>query len=430
MLQQYLKTICFLCIYTSLHSQSEPYTIFNSRFYPNKGLRLDFTISQYVGKSPVVSIHQYNEVADFYGNRTTLIDTNDLGNYRLVINSPKGIIYYLVGFSSPLEEAVLMQKLVDKKVSFQHSLLLPFPKQNCYITIQKRDTGNKFSTILEKKFQPIGNHIKKVNQTELGASSLWLGSTDFSSQIDIVVVSDGYANDEMLDFVSDTRELFNAVFEKEPLREYKHMFNVMMVELPKNHNGNVFHHGFFTSSNFLEIERYLTIDSIWSLHNYLNNVPYEHIVVLRKAEQYEGAGVYNHYTIVSAKNPLAADVLIHEFGHAIFGLADEYVDEQSPLQKYYDSIQEPWEPNISKALGSTNKWLLSPSIIAYNKLMDSLALDIDKVSIYEGAGYKSKGIYRPYPYCTMRDSKKTFCPVCQDAIRKQILFKCNIEKVM
>jgi hypothetical protein len=45
------------------------------------------------------------------------------------------------------------------------------------------------------------------------------------------------------------------------------------------------------------------------------------------------------------------------------------------------------------------------------------------VGVYEGAGYQSKGVYRPYPDCRMKtNSPKAFCPVCQTAITDLIDF--------
>mgnify|MGYP002517886534 CR=1 FL=1 len=47
----------------------------------------------------------------------------------------------------------------------------------------------------------------------------------------------------------------------------------------------------------------------------------------------------------------------------------------------------------------------------------------DFVGVYEGAGYQSKGVYRPYPDCRMKtNSPKAFCPVCQSAIADLIDF--------
>ncbi|HUM35225.1 MAG TPA: M64 family metallopeptidase, partial [Candidatus Saccharicenans sp.] len=45
----------------------------------------------------------------------------------------------------------------------------------------------------------------------------------------------------------------------------------------------------------------------------------------------------------------------------------------------------------------------------------------DKVGAFEGAGYASKGLYRPQMYCVMISSPKVeFCRVCQRAIQQMI----------
>ena len=43
------------------------------------------------------------------------------------------------------------------------------------------------------------------------------------------------------------------------------------------------------------------------------------------------------------------------------------------------------------------------------------------VGVYEGGGYRTKGIYRPAVVCRMRDNVATrFCPVCERAIERVI----------
>jgi len=45
------------------------------------------------------------------------------------------------------------------------------------------------------------------------------------------------------------------------------------------------------------------------------------------------------------------------------------------------------------------------------------------VGAYEGAGYTSKGIYRPVTECRMKiNEAPAFCPVCQRALERMILF--------
>ncbi|MBP1766367.1 MAG: IgA Peptidase superfamily, partial [Candidatus Aminicenantes bacterium] len=47
----------------------------------------------------------------------------------------------------------------------------------------------------------------------------------------------------------------------------------------------------------------------------------------------------------------------------------------------------------------------------------------DKVGVFEGAGYASKGLYRPMIYCLMiSNPKNEFCRVCERAIARMIDF--------
>jgi hypothetical protein len=48
------------------------------------------------------------------------------------------------------------------------------------------------------------------------------------------------------------------------------------------------------------------------------------------------------------------------------------------------------------------------------------------VGVYEGGGYRSKGIYRPVDVCRMRNNTaERFCPVCERAIERVILHQAE-----
>jgi hypothetical protein len=84
---------------------------------------------------------------------------------------------------------------------------------------------------------------------------------------------------------------------------------------------------------------------------------------------------------------------------------------------------EPWEPNITALLDSTNvKWgdlipagtpVPTPDDSTYNGV----------VGCFEGAGYSAEGLYRPARDCRMFSKGLTgFCPVCRRAIERMIDF--------
>ncbi len=50
------------------------------------------------------------------------------------------------------------------------------------------------------------------------------------------------------------------------------------------------------------------------------------------------------------------------------------------------------------------------------------ALNI-KIGVYEGAGYQSKGVYRPVQECRMKINEcERFCPVCSRAIDNMVRY--------
>ena len=144
------------------------------------------------------------------------------------------------------------------------------------------------------------------------------------------------------------------------------------------------------------------------MHDKLCGIPYEHIVILANTDTYGGGGIYNSYTLTTAHHPAFKPVVVHEFGHSFAGLADEYYYDDQYVEFYYPD-SEPWEQNITTLADFESKW----------KDM----LDDGKAELLEGAGYQSKGVYRPAKDCRMHTNRaEGFCPVCQRALSRVIEF--------
>ena len=73
----------------------------------------------------------------------------------------------------------------------------------------------------------------------------------------------------------------------------------------------------------------------------------------------------------------------------------------------YPADTEPWEPNITTKVDFASKW--------------QDLLEAGKAGIFEGAGYSSKGVFRPADDCRMKTNTcPDFCPVCTRAINRII----------
>ena len=107
------------------------------------------------------------------------------------------------------------------------------------------------------------------------------------------------------------------------------------------------------------------------------------------------------------------------------GLADEYEGTTS-YDDMYGGNAELWEENITtlkdldkkdwKKMIQSGTPIPTPETEEYR----------NTVGAFEGGGYMSKGVYRPFQTCLMREfTTDRFCPVCTHAIRKYIDWLCR-----
>ena len=166
-------------------------------------------------------------------------------------------------------------------------------------------------------------------------------------------------------------------------------------------------------------DRYLTTLDLKNLHNSLIGIPYEHFIILANTDNYGGGGIYNSYTLTTAKHKLFKPVIVHEFGHSFGGLSDEYYYDDQYTNYYYPDA-EPWEQNLTTLNNFAAKW--EDMLPAKTKIPTPPNLKkLDQIGVYEGGGYQSKGVYRAFQDCRMKTNEcKAFCPVCQRALRRLI----------
>ena len=100
----------------------------------------------------------------------------------------------------------------------------------------------------------------------------------------------------------------------------------------------------------------------------------------------------------------------------------------------YPADTEPWEPNLTTLVDFQSKWAdmmpkgtpvptpADPKVPNYRKITNEkeqrlLDAATQRVGVFEGGGYQSKGVYRPAQECRMKINEVSqFCPVCSRAI--------------
>ncbi len=86
------------------------------------------------------------------------------------------------------------------------------------------------------------------------------------------------------------------------------------------------------------------------------NAPYDVVEILTNSATYGGGGIYGLYSTVAADSVWSSYIFVHEFGHHIAGLADEYYTSDVAYLPAADRV-EPWEPNATAMLDpAALKW--------------------------------------------------------------------------
>jgi hypothetical protein len=211
---------------------------------------------------------------------------------------------------------------------------------------------------------------------------------------------------------------------------------------------------FGSSFNSFDLDRYCLDEDDRSIRDAAGQVPYDAVLIMVNIDRYGGGGIYNWQTVFCTGSVWHTYVFLHEFGHAFAGLGDEYFSSPVAYEDFITPGVEPLDPNITILQDTANvKWrqYLSPGIkvptewgkakfdslndriVALNKERDEALKQLnnkgagaaevektkkdyqnkiaqvnknlddflnshplkDKVGVFEGANYTSKGFYRP-----------------------------------
>lgn len=417
-----MKTvIIFLIFAISLNAQNN-----FSKYFNNKTLRLDF---YHTGNAnhETISFDELIEEPFWGGSQTNLIDTFYFGNYYLKVFSKKGKLIYSRGFSTLFKEWQSTEEAKHTVRTFPGVVTFPFPKDSVIVEIDKRDSLNIFYSLFKYVINPNSYFIKKDNRHKSKSFKVQY-SGNYNKKLDIVFISEGYKKSEMNKFKDDCKKYASYLFDCSPFKENKNKINIWGVEAISDSSGadipekNIWKSTALNSSYYtFNSERYLMTIDYKTVRDYAANVPYDQIYILVNSNKYGGGAIYNFYSLGITGNKNSEQVFVHEFGHGLAGLADEYVD-LSTFENFYPKGVEPWEPNITTLVHFDKKWkdLVSPSTPIPTPATTKYK---NVIGVFEGAGYVPKGVYRSTENSIMRAfSSNEFNKVSKRAIQRIIDF--------
>lgn len=362
----------------------------------------------------------------YSGPYKNLVDPFDYGDHKFVVrDASTGKAIYSKTYCTLYREWQTTAEAQKVRRAFPHVLRFPWPLNKVGVEIYDRDRAGHFQLSWAEEIDPSSIFCDPGNPMEFESVDLEIHG-DVSEKIDILFVAEGYTQAEMDKFLVDVKRSADYIFSEEPFQSQREKFNVRAVLSFSKDSGTdipgqgvwkntVINSSFYTFG----IERYMTTMDFKSVCDLAANAHYDQIYILVNTDKYGGGGIYNFYSISAADNEASRAVVIHEFGHAFGGLADEYYNSAVAYNDYFPLDVEPWNPNLTTLVDFPSKWkeALDTEIPVPTPADDNYQ---DRVGVYEGGGYVAKGVFRPMIDCRMHTNDAVFCPVCSKALKRMM----------
>jgi IgA Peptidase M64/Peptidase M64 N-terminus len=403
------------------------------------------------------------------GNPARPLDETNLGPYYFeVIDRATNRVVYSRGFASLYGEWATTDEARHALRTFHESLRFPEPQGTVQVVVKKRDEAGFFEEVWSTVVDPRGASVDRSRPAGPPAWSV-LENGPPADKLDLVLLGDGYTAAEMDKWHQDARRMADLLFAITPFKERKADFNVWAVDTPSPESGvsrpsdGVYRRSALrVTYDAFGSERYVLAFDDERVREAAARAPSDVTLIVVNDRKYGGGGIFGLYSTVAADNAFTPYILVHEFGHHLAGLADEYYTSDVA----YGSVPErpePWEPNVT-ASATSPKWrdlvstgtpLPTPwskdAFETVQKEIQARRREIRKekrpeeemealfreeqrrvdpllaegsyagrVGAFEGAMYEAKGYYRAQANCMMFTRHPEFCAVCRRAIERVI----------
>ena len=398
-------------------------------YFAETSLRVDYCLTGN-RTTTTFSLKEFIHEPYWSGSKTNLIDSLEFGNYIVkVYEAGTDKLLFSKGYQNLFGEWQTTPEALTVTKTFEESVIVPFPKVKIDIAFCYKTWEGELKEGMLLTVDPKDYFIRVYDNLNLPVYDAWIGNKDYTKAVDIVILPEGYTQAEMGKFIKDCDFFVESLFSFAPYDRYRESFNIRGVMAPSEESGctmpgdqiyrkTAMRFSFWT----FDSERYCMSTDNRDIRDLAGQVPYDQIYVLVNTDKYGGGGIYNFYCSSASSNHFSGDVIIHEFGHGFAGLADEYYTDETGYDHMYNLELEPWEPNITTMVDFSNKWgdmlnkktpVPTPREPKYEQT----------IGLFEGGGYESKGMYSPHMDCLMKTFKgHEFCPVCQRAIERMILY--------
>ena len=256
------------------------------------------------------------------------------------------------------------------------------------------------------------------------------------NRLDVAILGDGYTAAQQQMYQDDVDEIVDAFRQIEPMATYFRHFNFHRINIISKEEGAKDRYldpptdpktalGTFFSP--LNKRRLVGPDPWVMLVATKSGAPWDKLLVVVNTSRRGGATLPTMSVAYASRNSHDFPrIMIHEAGHSIAKLMDEYDGELPDIEFARGwSVPNflPW-PNVDTN-AKRPKWKrwLSPGVDLPTP--DRLA-NRHLVGAFEGASYTGTGVYRPQRRCMMRSHNANFCKVCAEQWIKAIYRRSSI----
>jgi len=414
------------------------------------------------------------------GSSDQVLDTLDRGKYRFYVNDLKtGKRLFSRSFSSVYGEWETTDEATKIKRSFHESLRFPKPSQPVQIEVERRDARHQFKKVWTIEINPDDylHHRESARYQDQVIAIEQNGAPQ--DKVDLLILGDGYTENELASFTETARKLSEALFATSPFKERRKDFNVWALAPIAHQSGasrpstNTYRDSPLGSQyDAFGSERYVLTYDNRNFRRIASSAPYDFVEILVNNETYGGGGIFGLYSTAAANNDWAEYLFIHEFGHHFAGLADEYFTS-SVAYTAPAEILEPYEPNVTALLPDEQlKWQhlvesgtelptawpkteYEAHSLEYQKVRAKIReenrpeSEMNKLFIHNqevvekmfsesensatigaflGANYSAQSFYRSEMNCLMFTRSNDFCQVCSNAIEDMINMYSNDDR--
>lgn len=263
------------------------------------------------------------------------------------------------------------------------------------------------------------------NQDVVDGLSLVYGNPDIDDEDACVflIMGDGFKSNELDTFFEESKKTAEYIMNSSPYNEFKDVIKFYALGVISNESGAKGDHAqsyeeakadtrdtYFESSFYTEgVKRFLTIDPTGEQkaedlkNTYLPAADFNIIIV--NSTTYGGSG---GSVCVASLNDEAFEMMLHELGHTIANLADEYFEGEVYAEELANMSKEsdPTKVRWSRFIGKNGVGLYAHD---------------------EGG----ENWYRPHEECKMRylGVEYDFCEVCKEAQRDALCKNANVTSI-